>query len=130
MQNRYKFKKILIMLYETFDGDYSSIAGELLERKIQADEKSVNAYIKEHNLKISDYIAFFDSKFPMRFRDCYNPILIIKKSDDILPYLNKIVHPLDISVKELFKQMDIDFTINKRQFKKICQINNYQVDTL
>lgn len=130
MKNRFKFKRILIMLYEVFDGDYSQIAGELLERKIKADEVTVNNYIKDHNLKVSDYLAFFDSHFPKRYCDCCNPILIIKKSDSISPFLNKIVHPINITVKELFKQMDIDFTINTRQFKKICQINNYQVDTL
>lgn len=125
-----KYKRMLVYLYETFNGDYTKIMQELFEKKIDASEKVVNKYIKDNNLLLSNYIAFFEQSFPNKYKDCLNPILIICKSDRIENLLDKQVKPIGITVKTLLDEMELDYVINKRQLKKILDVNNYQVDTL
>ena len=125
-----KYKRMLVYLYEKFDGDYTKIMEELFEKRVKADEKAVNKYIKNNNLLLSNYIAFFEQSFPNKYKDCLNPILIICKNDRIENLLDKQVQPIGITVKSLLDEMELDYVINKRQLKKILDVNNYQVDTL
>ena len=75
-------KKLLVYLYENFNGSQDLIIGEMLERKLNADRKTVNDYLKEHNIRVTDYTAFFETKFPAEFKKVERPILIINKKLD------------------------------------------------
>lgn len=82
MEEKRELKRVLIYLYEKFNGSQDLIIQELAERQITADKKTVNQYLKEHNIKATDYYAFFESKFPSEFRDVSRPIMIINKKLD------------------------------------------------
>ena len=77
-----ELKKVLIFLYEHFNGSQDLIIQEFAERRIQADRKAVNTYLKEHNIKTTDYYVFFEDKFPSEFKKASRPIMVINKHLD------------------------------------------------
>lgn len=82
MNENREYKKLLVFLYEQFNGSQDKIIEEMLERKLDANRQAVNAFLKERNIRVTDYVAFFETKFPAEFKKCERPIMIINKKSD------------------------------------------------
>lgn len=82
MEEKRELKKVLIFLYEQFNGCHEKIIDEFVAKQIKADRKSVNEYLKEHNIKATDYYVFFEDKFPSEFKKVSRPIMVINKHLD------------------------------------------------
>lgn len=82
MNENREYKKLLVFLYEQFNGSQDKIIEEMLERKLDANRQAVNKFLKERNIRVTDYVAFFETKFPAEFKKCERPIMIINKKLD------------------------------------------------
>ncbi len=127
MDERRELKKVLIYLYETFNGSHDLIIQEMAERKICADRKTVNEYLKEHNIKATDYYAFFENKFPAEFKNVSRPIMIINKKLDKMArrYFNYKLEDngnkqfSGKTLKELLDELDIGYELTIREINNI-----------
>lgn len=123
-------KKILIFLFEKYNGDNNKIILEMMEKKEKADRESVNTFIKNGNFKLTDYVCFWERKFPKRYTGLINPILIIRKEDiksvrDILT--KKLVSENEFNgmqVREFMNEFELDSTTSLNELNKILIANN------
>ena len=124
-----EFKKILVVLYDKFNGSNVLITAELLERKEKMDEKTVQDYIIEHNLKISDYKAFWEKKFPKRYANELEPVMIIHNRDikSVNGYLNYKLESKNkfngMLVKDLIKEFSLEKNISLHALNEILKNN-------
>lgn len=123
-------KKILVVLYHKYNGSNIKITNELLERKEQMDEKTVQEYIKDHKLNLSDYKAFWEKKFPNRYReDVTNPVMIIHNKDikSIRGYMNYKLESNNkfngMEVKTLLNEFSLNKNISLNQLNEILKEN-------
>lgn len=119
-------KKILIYLYHQFNGDNGKIITELMERKVKSDRETVNKFIKDNNIKLSDYKCMWESKFPKRYQEELSPVMIIHIKDikSVKPILDKHIDKLNMTVRELIKEMDLSTNISLSELNEILKENN------
>lgn len=133
MTNKEKLdnKKILIYLYEQFNGDNGKIITELFENNLKASMVIVNQYIKDNNIRISDYRCVWEKKFPKRYIDDLNPSMIIHIKD--IKSAKKVFNQTlisddkrfsNMSVKDLIDEMGLDKNISLSQLNEILIENN------
>ena len=79
-------KKILVYLYDNFsktESDVKIINGkiivEFLEHRIDSSKEVVDNYIKENNIKVSEYLTILDRRFAKRYNNGNTPILVYPK---------------------------------------------------
>ena len=132
MLNNKKLKKILVVLYFKYDGDNGKIVLELAERKEKMDEASVQEYIIEHNLKLTDYITFWEKSFPNRYKDDLEAMLIIHK-DNVKSLRNYMNYKLQsdnnfngMKVKDVLTEFNISRNTSLNEFNKLLIDNNIQ----
>ena len=132
MLNNKKLKKILVVLYDKYDGDNGKIVLELAERKEKMDEASVQEYIIEHNLKLTDYITFWEKRFPNRYKDDLEAMLIIHKDNikSLRNYMNYKLHSDNnfngMKVKGVLTEFNISRNTSLNEFNKLLIDNNIQ----
>lgn len=83
-------KKILVYLYEHFNGDQNKILMELIENNLKPSMEVVNEFIKSRGIKLTNYTALWENEFPKQFRYEY----------DIFIYYNKIEKYLDVVLED------------------------------
>lgn len=78
-------RKMLVYLYNYFDGDNAKIIDEFCSNKLfkegKTDIKLVNKYFKDNNIKTTDYITFLDKEFKVEEMDPTKPIIVYKKGE-------------------------------------------------
>jgi len=67
-------KKLLIFLYEYFNGDNNAIMKEILEKNLNIAKNDVNDFIKQNKIRLKKYVTCFESNF-----DANEFVLIYKK---------------------------------------------------
>lgn len=75
-----KIKKVLIYLYEKFNGSQEAVWKELLEKKLTFN--SVEEFEKElSKINVNAYITFLDDDYPEKYKssDMSKVPLVIKK---------------------------------------------------
>lgn len=72
-------KKLLIFLYEFFEGNQVSIMQELLENNFDFSRKDVNSFFRKNKIKLRDYITILDKSYDISQMDTKNMIYVIKK---------------------------------------------------
>ena len=118
-------KKILVVLYDKYEGDNGKIVRELVERKEKMDEATVQEYILEHNLKLTDYVVYLEKKFPKRYMNELETIMIIHKRDikSIKNYLNyKLQSDNNFNgmlVKDLIQEFNIPKNTSLNELNKL-----------
>lgn len=118
-------KKILVVLYDKYEGDNGKIVRELVERKEKMDEATVQEYILEHNLKLTDYVVYWEKKFPKRYMNELETIMIIHKRDikSIKNYLNyKLQSDNNFNgmlVKDLIQEFNIPKNTSLNELNKL-----------
>ena len=102
----------------------------MLERKEKMDKTTVQEYIIEHNLKLSDYKAFWENKFPKRYADeITNPVMIIHNDDikSIRGYMNYKLESNNkfngMEVKTLLNEFSLGKNISLHQLNEILKQN-------
>ncbi len=130
-----ELKKVLIFLYEHFNGSQDLIIQEFAERKIKADVKTINTYLKEHNIKITDYYVFFEKKFPIEFKKTSRPIMVINKHQDksVKRFLGAKLEQdttkvggdkfAGMTLKEFIDNVDLGYEYTLREVNNILQEN-------
>ena len=104
-------RKMLVYLYNYFDGDNAKIIDEFCSNKLfkegKTDIKLVNKYLKDNNIKTTDYVTFLDKEFKVEEMDPTKPIIVYKKGEK--PTCNS----LDNNVQSLIEEYDnINTNIN------------------
>lgn len=119
-------KKILIYLYHVFNGDNGKIITELMERKVKADRETVTNFIKEHNIKLSDYKCMWEKNFPKRYKDNLSPVMIIHVKDikSVKAILHKIIPEYNLTVREFINEFNLDRNISLSELNEILKENN------
>ncbi len=124
-------KKILIYLYHQFNGDNGKIITELMENNLKANMETVNKYIKENNLKLSEYKCMWEKKFPTRYKDDVNPTMIIHIKD--IKSAKKVYNQFletenaqfkGMTVREFIEACDIDKNISLSQLNELLKEND------
>lgn len=73
-------RKLLIFLYLKFEGNQDEIMREILEKKLGATEKVVNAYLKDNNIDCNKYCTYIDKDYPKDMQDdIEHPILVFER---------------------------------------------------
>lgn len=78
--NSKRMKKLLIVLYEKFDGDCTKIVQELLEKNLNLSEAQVNDYIKKSKIKLTDYHCGWEKRYPKKLLEKDVPVIIYKRN--------------------------------------------------
>lgn len=124
-------KKILVYLYNQFNGDNGKIITELMENNLKADMKTINSYLKENNIKLSEYKCLWEKKFPNRYKDDINPTMIIHIKDikSAKKIMEKVLDTdneqfVGMTVREFLLEADIDKNISLSQLNEIFKENN------
>lgn len=78
-------RKMLVYLYNYFDGDNAKIIDEFCSNKLfkegKTDIKRVNKYLKDNNIKTTDYVTFLDKEFKVEEMDPTKPIIVYKNGE-------------------------------------------------
>ena len=134
MNDKREMKKLLIYLYETFNANHDKIIAEMVERKIKADIKTVNEFIKSNNIRLTDYYVFYESKFPAEFKNVSRPIMVINKKLDkmVRRYFNYKLEADGTqgnknfdgeTLKHFLDELDIGYELTVREVNSVLQDN-------
>ena len=115
MLNNKKLKKILVVLYDKYDGDNGKIVLELAERKEKMDEASVQ-----------------EQRFTNKYKDDLEAMLIIHK-DNIKSLRNYMNYKLQsdnnfngMKVKDVLTEFNISRNTSLNKINKLLIDNNIQ----
>lgn len=124
-------KKILIYLYHQFNGDNGKIITELMENKYKVSTKMANEFLKDKNIKTSEYKCMWEKNFPKRYLNDLNPTMIIHIKD--IKSAKKVMDKLldtdnenfrGMTVREFLREGDIDMNISLSQLNELLIDNN------
>lgn len=119
-------KKILIYLYHQFNGDNGKIITELMERKVKSDRETVNKFIKDNDIKLSDYKCMWEKNFPKRYKDDMSPVMIIHIKDikSVKSILHRVIPKYNLTVREFINEFNLDRNISLSELNTILIENN------
>ena len=124
-----ELKKLLIYLFIKLNGNNDDISLELLENKLGANKETVDTFLREQKVKLTDYCVFFEQGFLKSYKqDCINPVLIYDKR------MQKVLHKKlsnDMLVLDFLQEFNLKKTMSYVTFLTILKDNGLNlVDTL
>lgn len=122
-------KKILIYLYNHFKGDNGKIITEIMDNKLKVSTEMANKFLKENNIKTSEYKCMWEAKFPKRYKDNLNPTMIIHIKD--IKSAKLVMNKKLVSNNTQFEGMTVRDFLNEGDIDKnisLSQLNELLID--